>query len=42
MYSHNYPYLFTEYGFRIYRQVVRPIDPNIPFYDSVVMLACID
>ena len=38
-YSHNYPYLLKLLNYDIFRQEVISIDPNIPFYSVVVMVA---
>ncbi|GEM_PF-5015592 len=38
-YSYNYPHLFKQHGYKIFRQELQHVDPNIPFYDTVIMLA---
>lgn len=38
-YSHNYPYYFKQYGYVVFRQELQHVNPSIPFYDEVIMLA---
>jgi hypothetical protein len=39
MYSHNYPHLLEASGFALFRQRVEAIDPAVPFYEMVIMVA---
>ena len=36
-YSYNYPYLFQQHGYEIFRQELQPIKPDIPFHNEVIM-----
>ena len=38
-YSHNYPYLVEHSGYTIFKKDVQPINPNIPFYNTVIMVS---
>lgn len=38
-FSHNYPYLFEQCNYHIFRQQVDRIDPAIAFYDQINMIA---
>lgn len=38
-YSHNYPYLFKQYGYDMFSQELQPVNPDVPFYNAVIMLA---
>ncbi len=37
-YSHNYPYLMKKYNYHIFQKEVLRINPDIPFYDNVIMV----
>lgn len=37
-YSHNYPYIFKQCNYHVFLEQVEHIDPNIAFYDTVIML----
>ena len=39
MYSHNYPGLLRGTGYTVFRQHVEPIDPAVPHYEMVAMVA---
>jgi hypothetical protein len=38
-YSHNYPYLLNKLKYQIFHQEIIPIDPNVPFYNCLNMIA---
>ena len=38
-FSHNYVHLFNKHGYRVVHKKIDQIDPKIPFYDNVMMLA---
>lgn len=38
-FSYNYPLLFKECGYHVFRQKLTHIDPGVPFYDCVNMVA---
>lgn len=40
--SHNYPHLFNQCGYNIFRQQVQHIDPKVKNYDTVIMVAITD
>lgn len=38
-FSHNYPYLFKQCNYHVFRQQVDHIDPAVAFYDTIDMIA---
>lgn len=38
-FSHNYPYLFRKHGYHVLQEEIIPIDPSVPFYSNVCLVA---